>query len=40
MNLYHEGKPVAEIQRAIDDKYARKHKTRTPTRRPPASKEQ
>jgi hypothetical protein len=38
MNLYHEGKPMAEIQRAIDDRYARKYKTRTPTQRPPATK--
>jgi hypothetical protein len=40
MNLYHEGKSMAEIQRAIDGKYAHKHKTRTPTRLPPVPKEQ
>jgi hypothetical protein len=33
--MYHEGKSMAEIQRTIDGKYARKHKTRTPTARPP-----
>ncbi len=30
---------MAEIQRAIDDRYARKYRTRTPTAKPPAPKD-
>jgi hypothetical protein len=33
--MYHEGKSMAEIQRTIDGKYARKRKKRTPTAKPP-----
>ena len=40
MKLYHEGKPMAEIQQTIDGKYAHKYKTRTPTTKPPTSKSQ
>jgi len=35
MTMYHEGKPMAEIQRVIDGKYARKHSKRTPTAKAP-----
>jgi hypothetical protein len=35
MTMYHEGKPMAEIQRAIDSKHARKRRKRTPTPKPP-----
>jgi hypothetical protein len=34
MTMYHEGKPMAEIQQAIDGKYARKRRKRTPTPKP------
>jgi len=40
MTLYHEGKPMTEIQRAIDGKYAHKYRTRTPTKTPPAADKQ
>lgn len=40
MTMYHEGKPMAELQRTIDDRYAHKYKTRTPTQRPPVPKKQ
>lgn len=40
MTLYHEGKPMTEIQRAIDGKYAHKYRTRTPTKTPPAAEKQ
>jgi hypothetical protein len=39
MTMYHEGRPMAEIQRAIDDRYAHKYLTRTPTAKPPAPKD-
>lgn len=40
MNLYHEGKPLMEIRRAIDEKYEHKYNTRTPTPLPPEQKKQ
>lgn len=40
MNLYHKGKPLAEIQQTIDSSYARKYKTRTPPPKPPEPKKQ
>lgn len=40
MTMYHEGKPVAEIQQTIDGKYAHKYRTRTPTAKPTVSKRQ
>jgi hypothetical protein len=35
MTMYHEGRSMAEIQRAIDDRYAHRYRTRTPTAKPP-----
>jgi hypothetical protein len=34
MTMYHEGRSMAELQRAIDDRYAHKYRTRTLTAKP------
>jgi hypothetical protein len=39
MTMYHEGKPMAEIQRALDDRYLRKFRKRTPTAKPPVEQQ-
>lgn len=40
MTMYHEGKPMAELQQTIDGKYAHKYRTRTPTKQPSSSKDE
>jgi hypothetical protein len=37
--MYHDGKPMTEIQQTIDGRYAHKYRTRTPTAKPPAAKD-
>jgi hypothetical protein len=40
MTLYHEGKTMAELQRTIDERYAHKYRTRTPTKQPSSSEDE
>jgi hypothetical protein len=35
MTMFHEDRPMAEIQRTIDSKRGRKRRGRTPTAKPP-----